>query len=267
MTTTWTPNPVGIDRDEHHNYYVDGKGPLTSVTRIVRALDRSGPLVGWAKREVAACAVRNHDMVSQLIATGGKDQAASWLANIPDYQRDEAADLGSRVHVLADAIARGEDVHPTGVEVPYVRAYRKFLRAVNPQIVASEQMVANLSYGYGGTFDLAAYVDGVLTLLDIKTGKAVYAETALQLAGYASAEFTGSPGDATRHPLPAFLRYGVVHLQPDDWTLIPYDVNTETILAFRACIILNDWQRDLSRWTQGTPIKIASDDAQEGEVA
>src|SRR5208282_6385084 len=50
-----------------------------------------------------------------------------------------------------------------------------------------EFTVVSKKYGYAGTADLLAEVDGVLTLVDWKTGKAVYKEAHLQNAAYRNA--------------------------------------------------------------------------------
>jgi hypothetical protein len=67
--------PLGLTRDAKHRYtWNDGRlvaGPLPSVTTVLGVLDRSGPLVGWAKRETAACAVRNLDTLATMRAAGG----------------------------------------------------------------------------------------------------------------------------------------------------------------------------------------------------
>jgi hypothetical protein len=256
MTPAAHSFPPGLWRDEHHRYYYNGKGPLPSVTTITGILDKSGPLVGWAKRETAACAVRNIDMLTQMIQSGGKEAAQAWLSAIPDYQRDEAADMGSRIHALADAHTRGEDIKPTGLEVPYLRAWYAFLKAIQPRIFMSETLIANLTLGFGGTFDIGAEIDGVNTLLDIKTGRRVYPETALQLAGYDLAELTATADDPTPLPLPKWERHGVVHLQPDEWELIPFDLDVgDAREAFKTgAATLWRWNKEASPWVMGKPV-------------
>jgi len=59
--------PPGLWRDEAHNYFYGGNGPFASVTTVTGTLDKSAPLVGWAKRETAACAIRNHDMIGEMM--------------------------------------------------------------------------------------------------------------------------------------------------------------------------------------------------------
>lgn len=253
---TITPLP-GLWRDGEHRYYYGTEGPFPSVTRIIDVLNKPA-LVNWAKRETAACAVRNMDALAQMIEQDGRDEAQRWLASIPDRQRDEAANRGSEIHQLADSAIRGEQISPTGILVPYLRAYRDFLATVRPEIHYSETLVLNRTLGYGGTFDIGCLIDGAWTLLDIKTGGNVYDETALQLAGYAEAEFTAAHNDPTPIPLPDWERYGVIHLQPDDWTLIPYDVTDATRAAFRASVELHRWSKQSSQWTKGTPLTKAA---------
>ena len=50
-----------------------------------------------------------------------------------------------------------------------------------------EFTVVSHKYGYAGTADLLAEVNGVLTLVDWKTGKSVYREAHLQNAAYRQA--------------------------------------------------------------------------------
>jgi hypothetical protein len=226
------------------------------VTSIIGIVDKSGPLVGWAKRETARCAIRNLDMLAKMVMDGGKEPAEAWLSKIPDFIRDDKAAIGTSVHQLVADEVRGNEINPGGIEVPYMRAWRRFRQHVGVhRFVLSEAMVINLTLGFGGTLDLGAYIDGKLTLLDVKTGNAVYNEVGLQLSGYDMGEFTGDPSSPDLKPLPAWEQYGVVHLQPDDWTLIPIDVNDTTRGGFKAALELHRWSKDMAPWTQGRHIK------------
>ncbi|MDR3633819.1 MAG: hypothetical protein P4L84_08280, partial [Isosphaeraceae bacterium] len=171
VETRVEPPPLGLTRTADHVYTFNTGtevfSPLPSVTTILKVLDKSGPLVGWAKRE-----------------TGGDAAAVAWLKTIPDFQRGTAADIGTRVHQLAEQLARGAEPEVTEVEAPYVRAYRSFLATYQPRFLAVEEMVASLKHRYAGTLDAVAIIDGETWLLDVKTGAGVYGETGLQLAGY-----------------------------------------------------------------------------------
>jgi hypothetical protein len=231
----------GLERSETHKYRWNGGSWQPGVTTVIRALDKSGPLVGWAKRETAACAVRNLEMLDTMVRSGGPEAATRWLAAIPDFQRDTAANLGTRVHALAEAIARKVEVEVDEDAAPFVTAYLRWRDIYKPRVVNAEFMVYSETHRYGGTADLAAKINGELWLIDIKTGKGAYAETALQLAGLHHADFAGRPNDAKRYKVPPATRFGVLHVRPEGAELIPYDVTETEFAAFLACRQLHDW--------------------------
>ena len=66
-------------------------------------------------------------------------------------------------------------------------AWEDWRRSVKLKPIAVEQVIYNEKHGYAGTLDLLADVDGVLTVVDWKTGKAVYPEAHLQNEAYRQA--------------------------------------------------------------------------------
>ena len=250
--------PLGLTRDASHVYtWHDGTtvvSDIPSVTTILRVVDKSGPLVGWAKRETAACAVRNLDMLVRMRETGGDAAATDWLKKIPDYQRDTAADVGSRIHALAEQINRGLDPAVSADEAPFIDAYRAFLASFRPRFLAAEEMVVSLRHQYAGTLDCLAVIDGETWLLDIKTGTGLYAETGLQLAGYASADFIGRPGTPKRFRLPRPTRFGVIHVRPEGARLVEYDVDRGTFAAFLEARRLYAWQQGPAKTAVGAVV-------------
>jgi hypothetical protein len=235
---------IGLTRDEKHHYSWNGSPKVPGVTSVIKMLDKSGPLIGWAKRETAACAIRNLPMLETMVKSGGPDAAQRWLSSIPDFQRDTAADLGSRVHLIAESITRGHEVEVDEAAAPYVDAYRRWYEATKPEVTHAEYMVFSEKHRYGGTADMSALIDGHRWLIDIKTGKSAYAETALQLAALHFADFSGRPGDETRYRIPRATRFGVLHIRPEGAALIPYDVTRDEFTAFLACRRLYDWQAE-----------------------
>lgn len=258
MEATQPDPPLGLARTDAHVYsWNDGAtvvGPLPSVTTVIKVLDKSGPLVGWAKRETAACAVRNLDMLVRMREAGGDAAAVNWLKAIPDYQRDSAADIGTRVHRLVEQLARGIEPEITAEEAPFVDAYRTFLAAFRPRFLALEEMVVSLRHHYGGTLDAIAVIEGETWLLDVKTGTGVYPETGLQLAAYASADFIGRPGTPRRFRLPRATRFGVIHVRPEGARLIEYRVDRSTFAAFLDARRLLAWQQRPGKSVVGPPI-------------
>lgn len=252
--------PAGLWRDDRHRYFHGDKGPYPSVTSIIDVVDdgKSWGLTNWAKRETAASAIRNLPAIAQMIQDGGPDAAQAWLQKIPDYVRDNSADLGTRVHEMVAQDVRRIGITPQGVEVPYIRAWRRFRQSIglsDDKVIMSEAMVINFTDGFGGTLDLGVLLDGEETLLDVKTGNRVYDSVGLQLAGYELGEFTGDPGSPDLKPLPSWKRRAVLHLQPDDWTLIPIDVTNETREGFLAALKIFRWVKDYEPWVKGRPIK------------
>jgi hypothetical protein len=251
---TTPSSAVGLVRDARHRYSWNG-GPLyPSVTTILGIKDKPA-LVGWAKRETAACAVRNLDVLERMVRTGGGQAAIDWLKRIPDYARDASADLGSAVHAAAEAIARGQS-GPVAEDVgPFVAAYRRdFLEVFRPRFIAVEAMVCSERYEYGGTADAFAEIDGEIWLLDYKTGAGVYPDTALQLGGLARAQFIGYPGDPVQYPVPFATRFGVVHIRPEGARLLPVVVNRETVAAFLDARRLYGWDQGPVKSVIGEPI-------------
>ena len=260
MDTIHPTPPLGLTRTDRHLYsWNDGAtvvGPLPSVTTVIRVLDKSGPLMGWARREVAACAIRNLDVLARMRESGGDAAAVNWLKTIPDFKRDSAADVGSRVHRLAEQLARGIEPEVTADEAPFLAAYSDFLDTYRPRFLAVEEMVCSLRYGYGGTLDAIAVIDDETWLLDVKTGAGLYEETGLQLAGYAFATFIGRPGVTRRFRLPRATRFGVIHVRPDGARLVEYHVDRGTFAAFLEARRLYAWQQGPGRSVVGGTVPV-----------
>lgn len=247
---------VGLFRSADHRYWWNGQpeGGWPGVTGILRVIDK--PAIGvWAKRETAKCALRNWDLLDTMRREGGDDAAVAWLEKIPDYQKDTAGRLGSAVHRLAEMVGRGEEAIVTDEEQPFVDAYRRFLADYQPswptwgrgEVDSLEKAVINETEGYGGTLDLIFRLDGEVWLADIKTSRGTYAETALQLAAYANAEFVAIAGDPRKYRMPHIDRYAVLHLRPDayqeGYRLIEYRVTDAEFRAFLAALRLSQWAK------------------------
>lgn len=225
---------IGLARNEKHEYFLDGKGPITSVTTILKVVDKSGPLVGWAKRITAEAAVRHAAELPGWVESFGDTGAVGMLTKASNVIRDKAANAGSEIHQFAEAITRGQDVVVPEELAPYVASYRQWVADFEPEFLAAEEMVYS-HHGYAGTFDAIVRIAGEVWMLDYKTSKGVYGETALQLAAYANADFIGRAGDPARYAIPAIEQYGVVHIRPEGAELVPYDVTGafDAFLAFK----------------------------------
>jgi hypothetical protein len=231
----------GLTRDEKHRYQWAGGSKVPGVTSVIKALDKSGPLMGWKAREVASCAIRNLDLLQKMVTDGGAPAAIDWLKRTPDHQRDTAADLGTRVHSFAEAISRGIPIEVDDAALPFVESYQKWRSVYKPVVLNAEYMVYSETHRYGGTADAAMRINGEIWLVDYKTGSGAYAETALQLAALHNADWAGLPNDPKKYAIPKATRFGVLHVRPEQAELIPYDVTDAEFRAFLACRYLTDW--------------------------
>lgn len=275
MTSIRVPN-VGLVRTVKHDYYFDGVGPLPGVTGVIGVIDKSGPLVGWAKRITAEFVMDNLEWVNTSSGLIGRDATVDAIKSRAQSVKDEAGKLGSAVHVLAEKIARGED---TGTippaQIPYALAYKRFLDERQPKFISMEKAVISLTHGYGGTFDALMEIDGVRTLVDYKTSKGstykgiytgCYPETALQLAAYANADFTAIEGDSRRYKPPTADQYAVLHIRPDapyekGYRLVRYDVGEREFAAFLNALQLTKWRRERESSVVGESITAPNDPA------
>ena len=268
MTAVITPSTrvptVGLFRDDKHRYYWNGAGPYPGVTSVIKALDKPA-IIEWAKRETARCAIDNYDFVADLVQRGGPDAAKAWLARIPDFQRDTAANVGSAVHHYAEQISRGEEFQIELDLLPYVEAYKRFLADYAPDFKSLERMVFSEKHGYGGTFDSIAVIAGSTYLIDTKTSKSVYEETAMQLAALANADWCGLPGDPKKYRIPKVTRYAVLHIRPDQYArgyrLIEFRVTDADFDAFLACLRLTSWKRESKPIGESVPRPIQEEAA------
>lgn len=134
--------------------------------------------------------------MNTLQARLGKEKAHS-------KELAKAGDLGSQAHSLIEWTLKAGMMEQPGPS-PKISdkatwsfmAWEDWKKTVNLKPVHIEQTVWSDRYGYAGTMDLLAYVNGVLTVLDWKTGKAVYPEAHLQNAAYRHAIREMGHGDA-----------------------------------------------------------------------
>lgn len=230
----------GITRSTDHHYTYDGK-TYPGVTGMLNILDKSGPLMGWAARQTAEAAIAQIDNLPSLLESVGGEGVIKALTARSGWKRDEAASIGTEIHGLADLVVRGEPTPPMGDVVrDRVLKYADWWKASGWKLRLSEAMVVSPALGYGGTFDLLAYdADGKTVLADVKTGKGVYKEVALQLTAYGMASFVDAGGKV--FPMVVPDRYVVLHVTAAGVREIEINVGQMEQTAWLACIELSRW--------------------------
>ena len=197
--------------DGSHRYRLDGR-QVANVTTVLSGGLPKPQLVNWAARTVAEYVATDPEGVDRLRAMGWEPMVKA-LAAVPDQRRDEAAARGTRFHDLADLVSQGGPVEVAPALADMARGYVRWLDTWSPDVVLTESIVASRTHRYAGRFDLLAWLGSPrrLWLLDVKTSRAVYGDTALQCAAYARAEFYVTP-DGDEVPLPPVERIGVLHV-------------------------------------------------------
>ena len=231
-----------ITRTPDHHYGFDGV-MYPGVTGILKVLDKSGPLMAWASRMTAEAAISLLPSLPALLETSGPEGAVKALTARSAWKNEEARDLGTDVHAMADLLNRGEALPPMSeTTMKRVDAYERWWRTSGWVLRCSEGMLVNTVKGYGGTLDLLCYDrDGRTVLADIKTGKGVYHETALQLAAYGDAEWLET-GDGAIYAMPEVHRYAVIHVTADKVREVEVSIGQGDRDAFGACMRLTAWR-------------------------
>lgn len=105
--------------------------------------------------------------------------------------RDEAADVGTLAHAMIQAHLEGTEVDedqysPIDVDLAQnaVISYFEWEKQHDINPIKCEWAMVSDSLLFGGTIDCYCMLDGIPTLLDFKTGKAIYDEYFVQLAAY-----------------------------------------------------------------------------------
>jgi hypothetical protein len=138
-----------------------------------------------------------------------------------------------------------------------MQAFGSFLSDFSPEFLVSEATVFNRTEHYAGTLDAIAKIRASGTtlesagqertfLIDFKTGKGVYPESALQLAAYRFAEFICAP-DGSEQPIPEIEGGAVLHLTDEGYELIEVvcdEAVFKTFLYVRECF---RWQEEQSK--------------------
>ena len=143
---------------------------LISVTNVLSVGCAKPALVPWAAKIAAEYAIEHQGALMAQSRTD-RDGAVKAIKEQVTVARDKAADLGSRIHALAEAHALGNTLaREDGDDEAdkYVKQYIRFLDDfgidLDQHVEATELTVANPALGYAGTLDLMLWLplDGFL---------------------------------------------------------------------------------------------------------
>jgi hypothetical protein len=163
------------------------------------------------------------------------DKKDSGVIEFPSEKMTPAA-RGTRIHNITEDIDRGIEVDPIDPELlPFIDAYRQFKSDNTITITQIEEIVFNEDYWFAGALDRVMQINGVPSIVDIKTG-AKMKTTGVQLAAYRYAwEQMGGQKDLARFAL---------HLNDSGkYKLVPYR-SAEDLPDFMAAIRVYNFKRN-----------------------
>ncbi len=157
---------VAAKRSKTHQRYYNKAGKLLpGVTTILGVLNKPA-LVPWANNlGLQGINVREYVDALALIGTIGHEMICCHNRGINFVSNgypDELIDKAENCYLSYLAWEKQHKVEP----------------------LLCEAALVSEVYGFGGTLDMFAKVDGVPTLVDYKTGKAIYPEHVYQVAAY-----------------------------------------------------------------------------------
>lgn len=191
--------PIRCDTRQGRFYPMEDGTEYVSVTTFLQAINKPA-LVQWAAKEerlmtMQAAADLYEDLhgtpkmsrptyITTLDARIGKTKAHTKLMA-------KASEIGKQAHALIEWNLRrslGQEAGPEpkiGDKALWAfMAYEEWAKSVSLKPILIEQKVYSRTHEYAGTMDLLAEINGVLTLVDWKTSKAVFGEAHLQNVAY-----------------------------------------------------------------------------------
>jgi len=105
--------------------------------------------------------------------------------------RDEMADIGTLAHQMIVDYFKAEKTDTSEYSKSQIDlaencllSFWEWEKGHKIEVILAEVPLISQEYGYGGTIDCFCKLDGQPTLLDFKTGRAIYPEMFYQLAAY-----------------------------------------------------------------------------------
>lgn len=254
---------------------------LYGVTTLLSAGLPKDALIGWAAKVTAEYAVDNAQWIADSVAAGKGAEVLDQVKKARWRRTKQAQARGTDVHTAAEALNLGQPVAVEPHIEPYVDHYRRFLADHVPQFGAAEAPVYSLTWGYAGTLDAIAVLDGRRVVLDVKTtdkrpdgsdgARPPYPEVALQLCAYARAELVGIDpiremgqgrrryyvleDPATCEPMPEIEGAFALVISPYDYELRPVAIDDAVWETFLHVREVARWTIETSKSVIGTAVR------------
>jgi hypothetical protein len=253
---------------------------LPGITTVLKVADGQG-LIQWSVDQTAAYAVANVESLLNRTMEQGWGFLRFFHRRQPDLTDplrsahsgvlNDLAELGTNMHDWIEADLIGDfppEVNSIQMQqMIEVWGTFKFMHDIKP--VYTE--VTLYGEGYAGTFDLLAWIDGELWLIDIKTSRRVGKSHKMQLAALRDAPLMlAKNADEVweKVDFPQPTRYGFIQIRPDDddrEAFVELHEVSETELdfylrRFRACLEINTVDHELKQWEKDGMLDTAKEE-------
>lgn len=171
--------------------YEIGSIEYPSVTQILGLLDKSGALCYWSARCATEYIAEHKDNLFKD-AHSFEQVLRDAITAYKTISKD-ACDTGSQVHSMIERYIKTERDQTSendAVQNGFL-AFLEWEERNRVKWIQSELTLVSTTYGYAGTCDAIADINGYRYLVDFKTSKAIYDEYRKQLAAYRIAEESG----------------------------------------------------------------------------
>lgn len=261
MTTVADRHPANSETDKAtgSRWYIH---PTTgerfiSVTTVLGNISRFG-LPDWAGRLAAEAAFERLPLLNRASrapacnSTKTDDACGQcrpcvqyWLADRHNQARDDAADLGTKLHDVAEQDALFGEGATVDVDVaPFAEKLRRWRDRYKPEYLATEMTVISRKWGFAGTLDKIvrfseesrlpkqlAHLTGLPLCGDYKTSRQVDLVKGWQVIAYANADNVLLP-DGAELPMPEIKGGLIVHIRPDKVQMREVHITAENFQYF-----------------------------------
>jgi len=154
-------------------YFKDGLAYL-STTEILKIIAKPA-IAYWYGQEVFYAMVKDPSL-------GEKEALAA-----PYKASRSAMNRGTTIHSVVEAFKNTkEEIETIPEDIRgYASAFYEFMETHNPEMIEQEKSLFDEVDMTAGTLDMYAKIGDLFHIIDIKTGKDIYDEVALQMSNYA----------------------------------------------------------------------------------